>query len=358
VAVAATVGVGVMIRSFRATVVDWLGTTLQADVYLSPPGLVFRRGGGLIEPALAREIAALPGVAAADSVRVRTLDTARGQVDLFATTLAGPRPRIYRFKAGDPEAAVAAVRRGAVLVSEPFAYRFDVAVGDTLRLPTDRGEAAFPIAAVYYDYGSDLGVVVMDDAVFRRHYAARGLTGLALYAAPGVAPDDLVARARAVAAGRQALQVRSNRALRETSIALFDRTFLVTAVLRLLAVGVAFVGVLSALMALQLERQRELAVLRAQGMTTAEVGRLVTLQTTLMGLWAGLLAVPLGLLLAAVLVYVVNRRSFGWTLAFQPAPDLWVQAALLALAAAVLAGLYPARAARRADPALALREEG
>jgi putative ABC transport system permease protein len=358
VAVAATVGVGVMIRSFRATVVDWLGTTLQADVYLSPPGLVFRRGGGLIEPALAREIAALPGVAGADSVRVRTLDTPRGQVDLFATTLAGPRTRIYRFKAGDAEAAVAAVRRGAVLVSEPFAYRFDVSAGDTLRLPTDRGEHAFPVAAIYYDYGSDLGVVLMDDAVFRRHYEARGLTGLALYAAPGVAPDALVARAQALAAGRQQLQIRSNRALRETSIALFDRTFLVTAVLRLLAVGVAFVGVLSALMALQLERQRELAVLRAQGMTTGEVGRLVTLQTTLMGLWAGLLAVPLGLLLAAVLVYVVNRRSFGWTLAFQPSPDLWVQAVLLALAAALLAGLYPARAVRRTDPALALREEG
>lgn len=358
VAVASTVGVGVMIRSFRATVVDWLGTTLQADVYLSPPSLVFRRGGGVIEPALAREIAAMPGVAAADSIRVRPLDTERGTVDLFATHFAGSRTRIYRLKAGDPEEAAVAARRGAVFVSEPFAYRFDVTAGDMLRLPTDRGAHAFPVAAVYYDYGSDLGVVLMDDAVFQRHYAARGLTGLALYAAPGVEPDMLVARAQALAAGRQQLQVRSNRALRETSIALFDRTFVVTDVLRLLALGVAFVGVLSALMALMLERQRELAVLRAQGMTTGEVGRLVTLQTALMGLWAGLLAVPLGLVLAAVLVYVVNRRSFGWTLAFQPSPDLWVQAVGLALAAALLAGLYPAWAVRRTDPALALREDG
>ena len=197
----------------------------------------------------------------------------------------------------------------------------------------------------------------MDERTFLRHYRDPGRSGVALTAAPGTAPEALVAAARAAAEGRQQVQVRSNRDLRETSLAVFDRTFLVTYVLRLLAVGVAFVGVLSALMALQLERRRELAMLRAQGLTPAELRKTVLIQTGLMGLWAGVLAVPLGLVLAAVLVFVVNVRSFGWTLAFSVSTSILVQAVALAVGAAILAGLYPAWRMGRANPAEALREE-
>lgn len=357
VAVAATIGIGVMIHSFRATVVEWLESSLVADVYLQPPPVVFRRGGGSIEPALAREIAELPGVLRADSVRVRSLETARGTIDLFATNLSDDRAEAFRFKSGEPSAAIAGVRAGGVLISEPLAVRFLLRVGETLSLPTDRGPAAFRVAGVYYDYGSDLGVVLMGDGTFRRYFEPGGLSGLALFAAAGVAPEDLAARARAVAEGRQALQVRSNRSLREASLDLFDRTFLVTAVLRLLAVGVAFVGVLSALMALALERRRELASLRAQGMTSGELGRMVVGQSALLGLWAGVLALPLGLALAAALVYVVNLRSFGWTLRFDVDPWILVEAVALAVSASFLAGLYPAWRMGRTDPAVGLRDE-
>ncbi len=155
----------------------------------------------------------------------------------------------------------------------------------------------------------------------------------------------------------QTLNVRANRALREGSLEVFDRTFTITQVLRLLAIGVAFVGVLSALMALQLERARELAVLRATGLTPGQLWGLVSLQTGLLGLLAGLFAVPLGVALASMLVYVINQRSFGWTLQLAVTPGVLAQAVLLALVAAALAGLYPAWRMARANPALALREE-
>jgi putative ABC transport system permease protein len=80
-------------------------------------------------------------------------------------------------------------------------------------------------------------------------------------------------------------------------------------------------------------------------------------QTGLMGLAAGLLATPLGLGLAVVLVYVINKRSFGWTLDLSLSPAVFVQAVLVALLAALLAGVYPAYAMSRTSPALALREE-
>ncbi len=355
IAVASTVGVSTMVTSFRATVVEWLGSVLQADVYISPPATVFRRGGAILDASLAQDLAALPGVASVDAVRVRTLDLSTGPVDLVSVRLDRTRADLYRYVQGSAGAALAAAGSG-VLVSEPFASRTGLGAGDAVTVPTDRGPRTLRIAAVYTDYGNDLGVVLMDLGLFQRLYRDPGPSGLALTAAPGVAPERLVQAAQALAEGRQQVAVRSNRALREASLEVFDRTFVVTSVLRLLAVGVAFVGVLASLMALQLERKRELAMLRAQGLTPGELRATVLAQTVLMGLWAGILAIPLGLVLAAVLVFVVNVRSFGWTLAFVVSPGVLVGAVGLAVGAALLAGLYPAWAMGRADPALALRE--
>jgi putative ABC transport system permease protein len=153
------------------------------------------------------------------------------------------------------------------------------------------------------------------------------------------------------------LVLRDNRHIQEHTLAVFDRTFTITRVLRLLAVTVAFVGVLSALMAMQLERAREFAILRATGMTSAEIARLVSLETSFMGLAAGLFAIPVGLLLAAVLIFVINRRAFGWTLPYQVDPWILVQAVVLALFAALLAGIYPSWRMARSRPADALRTE-
>lgn len=357
VAVAATVGVATMVSSFRTTVEDWLGSVLQADVYVQPPATVFRRGGAVLDRDLALDLAALPGVARADEIRVRPIPTDTGPFDLVVAEIDTTRASIYRYKEGSAGEVVRAVAEGGVAVSEPFAFRFDVGAGDILTLPTDQGERRYPIAGVYYDYGNDLGVVLMDERTFLRSFRDPGYTGTALTAAPGADPDDLVQRARALAEGRQEVTVQSNRALRQASLDIFDQTFVVTSVLRLLAVGVAFVGVLSALMALQLERRRELAMLRAQGMTPGELRRMVLAQTGLMGLWAGVLALPLGLALAAVLVFVVNVRSFGWTLAFSVSSGVLIQAVVLAVVAALLAGVYPAWRMSTTPPALAMREE-
>jgi putative ABC transport system permease protein len=162
---------------------------------------------------------------------------------------------------------------------------------------------------------------------------------------------------RVLAGSEQLLDIRSNRALRETSLEIFDRTFAITGVLQLLATIVAFVGILAALMALQLERARELGVLRANGLTPGQLWGLVLGQTGLMGLAAGALAAPVGVMMAAVLVYVINKRSFGWTLLFNLDGTLFAQAMLVAVTAALLAGLYPAWRMGRTPPALALREE-
>jgi putative ABC transport system permease protein len=151
--------------------------------------------------------------------------------------------------------------------------------------------------------------------------------------------------------------VRANRQIREQSLAIFDRTFAITGVLRLLAIGVAFIGVLSALLALQLERARDHAVLRALGVTPGQMVGLGVLETGAMGLFAGVLALPLGWVLAELLIHVVNLRSFGWSMDSLLPPRVLADAVLLAVAAAVLAGAYPALRMARVQPAAALRDE-
>ena len=197
----------------------------------------------------------------------------------------------------------------------------------------------------------------MDLERYRALWADPAVSSLAVYAVPGQNVDTLVERLRTQVRANELVQIRSNRALREETLVIFDRTFAITRVLQLLATIVAFIGILAALMALQLERARELGVLRANGLTPRQLWAMVISQTGLIGLTAGLLAVPMGIALAAILVFVINKRSFGWTLLFQLDPGLFAQAILVAVVAALLAGLYPAWKMSRTSPALALREE-
>jgi putative ABC transport system permease protein len=356
VALSVTVGISVMVRSFRVGVEQWLGETLHADVYVTAAPLVAARNEARLSRALAERLRALPGVAEVGTARGVTLQSPGGPIFLSALDIApGRGPRLL---AGDPARAWPAFfQGGAVLVSEPFSYKRGVKVGDELTLPTAHGLRPFPVVGVYRDYGSDTGALLIHRRTYDRHFDDPYLSSVALYAAAGADVDGLVAAARAAALPGEELLVRSNRALRQVTLEVFDRTFEVTAVLRLLALVVAAFGVMSALMALELERTRELGVLRALGFTAGEVARLVATETGLLGLVAGLLAAPVGVALAAVLVFVINRRSFGWTMDLALGAQVLAMAPLLGLAAGLLGGLYPALLMMRASAAEALRDE-
>jgi putative ABC transport system permease protein len=357
VALSVAVGVGVMIDSFRGTVERWLGLTLQADVYVSPPDLGLARGEPTLPDGLVDALREVTGVAATATVRRVELQQDEGLTALVVLDVdEATRPR-YDMVAAADDWWDAFRRQGAVLLSEPFARRRGLAVGEALALPTDRGPAPFRVAGVFHDYGSDQGAVTMHRDTYERDWSDRAVSGASLYLAPGVDPAAVVRTVRTRLGSEHALHVRSNRTLRETSLEIFDRTFTITAVLRALAVLVAFIGVLSALMALQLERVREIGVLRANGLTPRQVWQLVLTQTGLMGLAAGLLSLPIGWMLAVVMIRVINVRSFGWTLRMDVDAGLLLQAVGVGFVAALLAGLYPAYRMSRISPALALREE-
>ncbi|MEP7357939.1 MAG: FtsX-like permease family protein, partial [Anaerolineales bacterium] len=358
VAVSVTIGVSVMIASFRGTVQNWLNLTLVADIYITAPSLKGVRASATIEPDLPQRVLAVPGVAEVDTIRGVIVDSEFGPVQLSAADTQRRRSaELYRFASGSPDEIWQQMTTGSVIVSEPFAYRHSLpAQGGTVTLQTDHGPHTFPVVAIYYDYSSDQGTILMSRTVYHQYWNDRGISGIAVYIDPA-ADVQVVADALRAALGGTALQVQVNQALRAQALVIFDRTFAITNALRILAVIVAFIGVLSALMALQIERSRELATLLALGLTNLQMLSLTLLETGLMGLTAGLLSLPTGFILSLVLIYVINLRSFGWTIQMTLDPWVFVQAVAVSVTAALLAALYPLRRLLALPVAAALRQE-
>lgn len=361
-AVSVIVGVSIMVGSFRGTVVQWLDQTLQADIYISPPGVTANRVSGSLDRDVVAILKDWPDVARAvtsHTVQIELPDFGR-LVQLVAVdgdVSRGGRP--YAWVRDDLDNPWAALESGeGVIISEALALKENLPTPPPpITLPTAGGPRQFPVLAVFYDYSSDQGSIFIDNDLYTALWDDTTISAVGLIVEPGTDVDAVIAAIEARLDGRQDVLVQSNEALRRGSLEIFDRTFAITSALRLLAVIVAFIGVLSALMSLQLERGRELGTLRATGMTRSQLWGLTLLETGLMGMVAGLLAMPVGYALAWILVYVINVRSFGWTLRMDLQPEYFVQAMAVAVIAALLAGIYPAMRVGNMEIATALREE-
>ena len=360
IAVSATFGVEVMITSFRASVDGWLARTLGSDLYVSAPATVSNQASTPLDervPAIAR---ATPGVAGVSTGRVVEVATSVGQIDMLVLEPHAESAEGFELLAGEPAAAWRALlEEDAVLVSEPLATKHGIDVGDALELFTGRaGERAFRVAGIVRDYGSSHGRLTVARSTWARWWDDPRVSSLGLLVAADADPGAVLERLRGrLGAVPQALLLRSNEEIHRSSLEVFDRTFEVTRVLRWLTVGVAFVGVFSALLALHLERAREFAVLRASGATRGQVALIVGAQTLLMGALAGALSLPLGWAMSEILIHVINVRSFGWSMDSRLPPTAALSALALGCLSALGAGLYPAWRLARADVAGQLRDE-
>ena len=353
VALAATVGVAIMVESMRSSVSDWLQDLLNADLYIAAEG--FADGASLPPPVVA-QAAGLEQVAALSVYRNRhvTLDGQRTR--LIAAQLAEPSRQGFDLLEQQASGAWHGYDSGRIMISEPLANRLDLNPGDGLLIPTPGGDIRFEVSAVFRDYASEHGRIFIDLAVYRDYWNDDRVDTLALFANPGQ-QALLQQTASERFADRYALEFTEARAIYRESMAVFDRTFRITEVLRILSIMVAFIGILSALMAVQLERRKEFAVLRALGLTRAQVSLLIMLESLILGVLAALMSIPTGMAMAWVLTDAIQLRAFGWTMPFViEATPLWFTL-LLGLMAALLASLYPAWRASRSHPAPQLRED-
>jgi putative ABC transport system permease protein len=362
IAVSVIVGVSSMIGSFRTTVSDWLGNTLGAQVFISPPLVTSNNASVDVDPAILDIIRETDGVqtySSARSVSVPAPDYPDMlPVNLLASNFDIAREnRRFKWTTVPAEDHQQPLDEGKVMVSEPFAFRRGITEeNNTITLQTIQGEHTFEIFGVYYDYSTDQGTVYMSRATYDQYFDDPYITSVALMLEPDADAQAVIDDLQNKLADYD-LIVQDNASLRGSALDVFDRTFAITIALRLLATVVAFIGILSALMALQLEHTREYGMMRANGMTGQQLTIFTMIQTGLMGLVAGILALPIGTALSLVLIYVINVRSFGWTMQFTLQPSEFGEAFMVAVVAALLAGIYPAFKLSRLKPAAALRSE-
>ncbi|HMB73164.1 MAG TPA: FtsX-like permease family protein, partial [Gammaproteobacteria bacterium] len=348
-AVACVVGVGIMIGSFRESLQAWLDTTLTSDIYVTLPD----------ESQVAtRLLGYLEDDARVEGISLTQLASVPGEYGTIAIRAFRPGARGWglQFVDGDTRSAIAQIEAGdAIAITEPFALRSGLGRGDSLLLPGARAQTRFPIAGIYRNYDAGgAGVLISLDA-FREITERERIDGIGIELRQPADTDELE-REIARIAQPGTVRVSSSAGIKRISLEIFDRTFLITEVLRILAGSVAFLGMLSALMAIQVARRREFGILRSLGFDPARLRRLIMTETAIIGTSAGLLALPVGALLAALLIYVINVRSFGWTMEFQLQAPPIIAGLALALAAALLSGVLPAALSHRLSVAAALRE--
>jgi putative ABC transport system permease protein len=334
-----------MVGSFRETVEVWLDSQLRADIYLRAAG---QTSAGIYPPldsAVPEIIRGTPGVGEVDIFHAFPLEYEGTRATFGAGILdIVRRKRSLRFLAGGfPNGTQA-------MVSEPFANKHRVQVGDVLRIPLSTGVVPLTVAGIYYDYANDSGFVLVDRSTLLHYLPDQPATNVAVYLKPG-ADATAVRRELESRLARFPLAIAPNEVLRRGAVEVFDRTFAVTYALEAVAIIVAMLGAANSLLALVLDRRREIGLIRYLGADRGQVRSMILTEAGLLGLLAGLLGLVLGTALSLVLIYVVNKQSFGWTIQFHPPLLLLGGALLLVWAVTVLAGVYPARFAASLEPA-------
>src|SRR5205814_4219779 len=311
-----------------------------------------------ISPELADAIAKLPGVLAVQSLRAYEISYEGLPATLGSIDLQNPLVKHSSdFLSGRSGKSVLAELRDAhaVIVSEPFTSKHHVRAGDSINLPLGESRATFRIVDVYYDYGSERGVVLMDRNVLLKYLPDPAPSNLAVFVQPG-ASVSIVRKEIEIAAANYRVLIFANGDLRAQAVQIFDRTFAITYALEAVAVLVAVMGVAGALLALVIDRRRELGLLRYLGASDAQLRKLILTEAGLLGLLANLSGIVLGFFLSLILVFVINKQSFGWTIRLHwPVAVLLVGNAVVCIAT-LLAGYYPARVAIRLNPVEVVHE--
>ena len=358
-AIAMMTSVGIMVGSFRQTVITWMDNQLPADLYLRPAGNPSADRHPTISLDLTDRIAKLPGVESVSRFRAYEIE-----YEGLPVTLGSAETEVSRFYESSgflsgrraPEVLKEVSGKDAVIVSEPFANKHHAKAGDVIVLPLAGKTVTFRVIDVFYDYANERGYIIVDRATMLRYLPDPAASDLAVYIAPGAALETVRNEIKQAAAGREVL-IFSNREIRREAIRIFDQTFAITYALEAIAVVVAVMGIAGALMSIVIDRRREFGLLRFLGGATSQIRKLILIEAGLIGILANIAGLVLGVLLSLVLIFVINKQSFGWTIQFHWPVAVLVGALSVVYVATVVAGIYPARVAQRLNPIEVVHEE-
>ena len=353
------ISISIMILSFRKTVDLWVEQSINGDVFIFPGSYSITGYSALLPLEVSRALPFLPGVKAVDSFRALEVEY-QGQPAIIASVDGEVflNMKVIRFTRGDPQAILKQFAAGqAILVTESFSLRHQVKEGDRIRLNTPQGQKEFFISGVFYDYSSDWGMVLLEKKLFQSLWSDETLHSAGIYLKEGVSQEAFKEILRERYSKPYRLFVVSHRELRKEVLKIFDQTFAITYALEFIAIIVAVLGIINSLNALIIERQRDIGIIRAVGAFRRQIEKTTLIEAGMIGFFSHILGLLCGFLLSILLIYVINKQSFGWTIQFSI--PLWslIESWLIVMLTSIGAGFIPARKAAKMNVVESLRME-
>jgi len=344
------VAMAIMVASFRSSVDDWLGAVLPAELYFRTT-----QAGetAWIDADLQVRVRALPQVERVVFVRSGRvlLDPARPLVALLARDASSMRfpsvGKVYERKAGDPPAA---------WISEAVSDLYGFQPGDELQIPMAGRQFKFVVVGIWRDYARQHGAIVVERETYAALSGDRRANDAALWLKPGADAAAAVAALRALPGG-SLLDVAGVGEIRRVSLAIFDRSFAVTYALEAVAVLVGLFGLASSVGAIVLARRREFGMLRHLGMTRRQIGAMLAAEGGLLALIGVAVGLALGGAISLVLIHVVNRQSFNWSMDLHPPYVLLAGLSFVLVLLSSLTAWFSGREATGLGPVRAVKED-
>jgi putative ABC transport system permease protein len=353
------ISMSIMVHSFRETVIVWIDQTLRADLFVRVAGGRDIDYQHTLPSESVEQLKSLKGIAAVD--QFRALDITYNDLPVVLAT--GDFSVLSQFgnlviKSGPTAQELDRVMVGQnrALVSEAFSLKHKVAVGDTLELQTPNGPAQLKIAAIYFDYSRERGYIILDRTTFLNYYKETEINSFVIYLADKTRLKSIRKEVLKTLKDHR-LIIRSNSELKFQVLEVFDKTFAITYSLEIIAILVAVLGLFNTLVSLVLERKREIGILRFIGAFTGQIKRMVLIEAGILGLIGSAMGFVAGVIVSYILIFVINKQSFGWTIQVHFPTQFILLMVTLFWGVSLLSGLYPARLAEKLNPKEAVRVE-
>ena len=359
IAIAMLISVSLMIRSFRQAVETWINQSVSGDLFIGPVFPSNQAFSHFLDPQVTEEIEKVKGLSDIYYYRGVITELKGFPVRLWSGDLAViQRHGGLAFTSGKNEAIFQKTLAGeGILVSEVLANQLRLKPGTKLRLMTAIGAHDFPIAGVFYDYRTEGGAVWMDRHLFLRYWKDSRINGVRVYLQDPTRIHQVREAIYKQFSGRVSLVIISNKELRDQILNIFDQTFQITYILEAIAILVAFLGILHSSSISILFREKELGILKALGALPGQIRRMILAETVLMGLFSFLWGGIAGTLLSLILIFVINKQSFGWTIPFHWSWLIYIQTLGIIILGSILSGWIPAGMAVRKSTQEMIREE-
>jgi len=337
----------IMVASFRQSVDDWLGTVLPADVYFRT---THAGDTGMLEPSFVARVRALPQISRIDFLRSGRvmLDPARPPVVLIARDRAALAFPVL--------ARLPRLPSPAIWVSEAVRDIYGYRPGDVVELPLLGRNYRLAVAGVFRDYARQHGAILIDRSQYAALTGDQHVNDAAVWLAPGASRARLMQALRDLPGGNE-LDIADSGEIRDVSLGIFDRSFAVTYALEAVAVLVGLFGLSSSLGAVVLARRREFGMLRHLGLTRAQIRSMLAAEGALLAALGAAAGLACGTAISLVLVFVVNRQSFNWTIDFHPPYALLGALIAILIGLAVITAIVSGREAMGIGPVRAVRED-